>query len=165
MRIVVCSLALLALWALLGCGGGSGSPSVNSSGLSSSNGGGTPNGSGTSTASTGTLAGTVYIGSSKGRIGARARTSTKVASQTPLVGATVAVNGYPKLTTQTDSSGNFQISSVPTGPQTVTISASGYTTLSVSVTVQSAPAITEVTLPAAGAAQYQMDSAGVSGCR
>jgi len=127
------SLALLALLALSGCGGGGGS----------------------SSGATGSIAGTVLAGRTRGQLVVHARTTARDASQQPVAGATVTVSGYPNLTTQTDASGNFQINSVPVGQQNVLISASGYNMLTIPVSVQAGSTITQVTIPTATAANYQ----------
>ena len=152
MRVLALSIALLALVALVGCGGGGGSSSGNTGNTGNTGNNGNNGNSGT-TKSTGSIAGTAYA--TKGRIGVFARGTKRTGTQTALGNATVAVSGYSTLTTTTDSSGNFQINNVPTGAQTVVISASGYAMLSVPVTVQASPAVTQVTLPAATTAQYQ----------
>lgn len=126
MRVLALSIALLALVALVGCGGGGGSSSGNTGNTGNTGNNGNNGNSGT-TKSTGSIAGTAYA--TKGRIGVFARGTKRTGTQTALGNATVAVSGYSTLTTTTDSSGNFQINNVPTGAQTVVISASGYAML------------------------------------
>jgi hypothetical protein len=60
-------------------------------------------------------------------------TVTNVGTVAPLSGATVGGTGF---STTTDSNGNFTLAGVPPGPQTLTISRSGFSPATTDVTVE-----------------------------
>ncbi|MHC9539176.1 MAG: carboxypeptidase regulatory-like domain-containing protein [Vulcanimicrobiota bacterium] len=117
--VVLCLLALLIFACLLpGCGGDSGGSSDGSYYRSDSS---------ANPTTTGTVKGTVY----------------DVATGTKLAYATVTIAG---LSTTSDSEGNYSISGVPVGTQTITVSKSGFQTYTSTLQVSSTGADTEYTV-------------------
>lgn len=98
--IRLAGLLVLASTLVIGCSGKNGSNGAN----------GTDGINGTNGLSTGTLSGTVVDS----------------ASQTPIAGATVALNPAAAANASTDANGNFVFSDIPIGSYQVVVSASGY---------------------------------------
>ena len=78
-------------------------------------------------APTGAISGTVFVD-------ALALTVAKSRSATPISGALIRVQGT-ELATNSDANGVFSITNIPVGPQTIIISASGYQSISIPVTI------------------------------
>ena len=135
MRVTLASLALLALLvAITGCGGSGGSGSSGSHGT-------------TPVISYGSVDGYVYSDVTKSRLlvshaalksGAVVGSATKGGTRTvgsPVTGAQVSVRGYSTLTANTDATGYFTISNVPSGAELLYFDVAGFTRTDVTVTV------------------------------
>lgn len=104
----------LSILTISGCGSG-GTPSV-------------------TTSTTGTVTGYVYVPVGNARIAAMRTAAAAPAGYKPLANATVTVVGST-LSDTTDGTGKYEIASVPAGAKQLTISASGYATTTIDVTV------------------------------
>ena len=99
--IAFCFVLVLSIFAIYGCGGGSG-------GISNSN------------LSTGTVSGYLYA-----RVSGRTAGAGAPAGYMPLSDATVTCAG---VSTTTDSNGKYVLINIPAGQQTITATKSGYPT-------------------------------------